>query len=360
MSRYGLRVASKIVSQLCVIGFTLTAALFAQAQQPSASSIVLPGKLVAGETATLAVLDAEGRLVPGTEVEFSGGARMTTDATGRLTFPVPHVPGVLRASLVGKAANASAVVLAQARDNTESLQILNVQRLIPLGERFTIYGAGFRGEADRNHVMLGGRPAIVLAASPVALLCLAEPKVEPGPAELTVEVAGRKAGPAPTTLFSLDISADKPQLKAGEQGHLLVRVRGTAEPVEIEVRSLSPSVVRFLGGGIERQTTEGGDQNTATFEMVGIEGGDFSVEARLVRGVQGMPDVSTARQELQAALRLAPAGWAPRVEKLIDELDKHPQDHVKVRDTLEKMMAQLPEGEFGLRLEAAWKILLNR
>jgi hypothetical protein len=73
-----------------------------------------------------------------------------------------------------------------------------------------------------------------------------------------------------------------------------------------------------------------------------------------------MMDVEGARQQLLAAVHLAPTGWGPRVEKLIEQLEKRPQDGVKVRDALEKMLAQRPEGEFGRRLEAAWKILLNR
>lgn len=350
----------EFVLHLILLAAALSPTLCAQAQQDAGRVIVLPGELVAAERATLAVLDAEGRLVPGAEVEFSGGTRLSTDATGRLTFVVPAVPGILRVKLAGQAAGASAVVVAMTKESQDKLQILDVPRLVPIGERFAIQGTGFRGEADENHVFVGGQPAIVLAASPAFLFCLTGPKTEPGPAQLAVEIAGRTAGPAPVTLVSLEISAEKAQLKAGEQGQLTVRVHGTAEPVEIEARSLSPSVVRFPGGGAERQTTVGGAQNTATFELVGIEGGDFSVVVRLVPGVQGLPDVAAARQELQAALPLAPAGWGPRVEKLVEQLDKHPQDAVKVRDALEKMLAQGPEGEFGRHLEAAWKILLNR
>src|SRR5712692_2234473 len=92
----------------------LAVAPAAVAQNTPGAAIVLPGKLVAGERATLAVLDAEGRLAPEAEVEFGGGTRLSTDATGRLTFPVPNVPGILRVSLHGQAANASATVLAPA------------------------------------------------------------------------------------------------------------------------------------------------------------------------------------------------------------------------------------------------------
>jgi hypothetical protein len=344
------------------LALLLASAFSTMAQSQQGASIVLPGKLIAGQHATLAVLDAEGRLVPSAEVEFGGGGRMTTDATGRLTFPVPSEPGILRVSLAGQRANASAAVLPQAAapGSPEPIQILDVQRMIPLGERFSIDGEGFHGVADENHVVVAGQSAIVLAASSVELICLAGPKTEPGAAQLSVEMGGHSAGPAPVTLIRLEVAGDKPRLDAGEHGHLTVRVHGSAEPVEIEARSLSPSIVRFPGGGRERQTTSGGAENSATFEMLGISGGDFSVEARLVPGVQGLPDVAAARQELRAALTLAPAGWGPRVEKLLDQLDKHPQDGVKVRDALEKMLAQRPEGDFGRHLEAAWKILLNR
>lgn len=347
---------------LIMLVVSLSLAVLSRAQQSAGPTIVLPGMLVANARATLAVLDADGRLAPGVEVEFSGGTRMSTDATGRLIFPVPSEPGILRVSLAGQAVSTSATVLAPPATPADAgaFQVTDVQRLIPLDERFSIGGSGFRGAADENHVLLGGEPAIVLAASPVALVCLAGAKTGPGPAQLVVEVGGRSSEPAPVTLVRLEISSEKAQLKAGEQGHLVVRVQGTAEPVDIEVHSLNPGVVRFLAGSVERQTTVGGAQNTATFEMVGIGGGDFSVEARLMPGVQGLPDVSAARQELQAALPLAPAGWGPRVEKLLEQLDKHPQDAFKVRDALEKMLAQRPEGEFGRRLESAWKILLNR
>lgn len=337
--------------------FTGSAAV---AQNSAGASIVLAGKLLAGGRATLAVLDAEGRLAPGVEVEFSGGRRKATDATGRLTFQVPGVLGILRVSLSGQTANASATVLEPPQENTDALQILDVRRLVTIGEQFSISGVGFSGAADENHVLVGGEPAIVLAASPVELVCLAAAKVATGPSQLSVEIGGRSAGPAPVTLVNLKISADKSELKAGEQGRLIVHILGTEEPVEIEARSLSPGVVQFVAGGVERQTSQGGARNDASFEMLGVAGGEFAVEARIVPSAQGMVDVEAARRQLLSALPLAPAGWGPRLEKLIEQLDKHPQDGVKVRDALEKMLAQRPEGDFGRRLEAAWKILLNR
>ncbi|HLE35737.1 MAG TPA: hypothetical protein VI699_01175, partial [Candidatus Acidoferrales bacterium] len=59
------------------------------AQSAPGTTIVLPPKLSAGQQTTLAVLDSSGRLASSAVVEFSGGERVTTDATGRAVFTAP-------------------------------------------------------------------------------------------------------------------------------------------------------------------------------------------------------------------------------------------------------------------------------
>ena len=76
------------------------------------TAIVLPQRVVVGQQATLAVLDAAGRLTAGAMVEFSGGERVTTDATGRATFSAPAEPGVLLARLPARGVSASTTVVA--------------------------------------------------------------------------------------------------------------------------------------------------------------------------------------------------------------------------------------------------------
>ncbi|HME12004.1 MAG TPA: hypothetical protein VKF79_04045, partial [Candidatus Acidoferrum sp.] len=65
--------------------------------------LLLPRQLVAGERATLAVLDVNGRLTPGVSVTFSNGDRLKTDTTGRALFVAPLKPGVLFGSIEGRA-----------------------------------------------------------------------------------------------------------------------------------------------------------------------------------------------------------------------------------------------------------------
>ena len=77
----------------------------ARAQSPEAAQIVLPTRLIAGQPATLAVLDKFGRLVPKTNLSLSDGTPIETDATGRAFFNAPATPGVLIARRCGASRN---------------------------------------------------------------------------------------------------------------------------------------------------------------------------------------------------------------------------------------------------------------
>jgi hypothetical protein len=330
--------------------------------QPGAA-IVLPPRLVAGQPATLAVLDAEGRLAPGVTVDFTGGAHATTDATGRAAFTAPPEPGVLIAWVAG-GGTASATVIPAPAAPAESVALDHPPKILLLADPFTLRGTGFRGEAEANRVALGGHTALVLAASPVALVVQAAPAVTPGPAQLDIHVPGRSLSSVKVTLVALEISADKPQLAPRERGALTVRVHGTGQRLELEVRNLTPEKVTLDRGNLHRAISSGGAENIAAVKLRGRREGEFSVSARVVPPASGMPDVEAARLQLLAALPQAPAAdaskWRKRVERVIRRLEKQPADYLRARDDLERMLADYPEGEFGRMLEAAWRILIGR
>src|ERR1700674_2650205 len=73
-------------------------------------TLILPPRIVAGLPATLAVLDAAGRLVPGAAVELSSGTKLKTDATGRALFTAPRGLVGLTAQIPGQNVTASAIV----------------------------------------------------------------------------------------------------------------------------------------------------------------------------------------------------------------------------------------------------------
>ena len=82
---------------LCAVSLAFPFALFTQQPPPASSAriLLLPKRIVSGETATLAVLDMNGRLTPGVAVNFSDGDHLVTNATGRALFVAPLNPGVI-------------------------------------------------------------------------------------------------------------------------------------------------------------------------------------------------------------------------------------------------------------------------
>ena len=342
-------------------------ALLGWPQSPAAAgtAIVLPHKLVAGHPATLAVLTPDGRLAAGAVVEFSGSERVITDATGRATFIAPPQHGVLLARLPdtvgsGSDVSASATVIELPANRPEGVQVDEFPHVISLHDRFTLSGSGFRGEAEANRAFLGNQPALVLAASPVGLVIAASPHAAPGSTQLLIEVDGRSPGPVPITLVAFELASEKKQLAPKEKSKLVVRVRGSEQPLELEARNLTPEVAKLAGGNVQRLTTRGGRDNTAMILIEGRRPGNFSLGFRLIPAAAGLPDTQAARQHLLAARRLAPEGWGARVDRLLQRMERNPQDALKVRNDLEKLLAENPPGEFGRLLEAAWRILLGR
>src|SRR5258708_16665025 len=69
----------------CALSVIFPFALLPQQAPPASSAriLLLPKRVVSGETATLAVLDVNGRLTPGVPVNFSNGDHLVTNATGR-------------------------------------------------------------------------------------------------------------------------------------------------------------------------------------------------------------------------------------------------------------------------------------
>jgi len=314
--------------------------------------------MLAGQPATLAVLDADGRLLPGSLVEFSGGERVTTDQTGRARFKASRDPGVLMAHIAGSRVSASGTVLAS-RELPDGIIIEHFPPVVSLHSWFVLRGSGFQGEADANRVTVGDQPALVLAASPVALIVQPSPRSPRGLTQLLVQVGGRDHGPVPITVVMLEIGSGKTRLGPGEQAELVVRVRGTAQRVELEIRNATPETVTLAGGDTQRVSTRGGPDNTATVKMVGRAGGSFFISVRLMPQPAGLPDAETLRRRLLAARQMAPANWTPRVDRLLRWLEADPRDLLRIRDELERMLAEQPPGEFGRALEAAWRLLVR-
>jgi hypothetical protein len=270
------------------------------------SVIVLPSKIVAGESATLAVLDAEGRLVPHAAVAIAGRSdKIATDDTGRAMFSAPTQAGtgVLTASLPGGGDFTATLVLPPTaapqatsegtRKEAAHAASMIFPRRIALGDHFRLAGTGFSGDANLDHIFLGNQEALVLAASSIDLEVLPDARTPLGHTQLIVQIMGLRLATEPITVVSIEITgpftgAGKPEgaaLAAREKGKVVVEVNGTSGRVNVEVRNLSPDVVRLSRANDVTIATSGGIPNVAEVPITAVKTGDYSLTARLVPDV---------------------------------------------------------------------------
>jgi len=267
----------------------------------SPDSIVLPLELVSGQTATLAVLSADGRIAAGVKLVLSNGEVVTTDESGRAHFLGPPDAGILIARILGTQMRAAADVLH--RPTAEKVEIATAPAMVALEERFTIAGIGFHGDADRNQVELGGESAFVLAASPIELVILASAKTALGSEQLTVKT-GESEVSAQTALVDVVVYPPDDGVRPGKKAELVLHVSGTTQSVGLDVRNMNPEIVAFRHGQLAHVRTRGGVDNSATIEVKGLRAGDFSYAATLEPEAESM-NVQAARDFLQAADELA-------------------------------------------------------
>jgi hypothetical protein len=273
---------------------TCTGAPALQAAGPP-HSILLPPVLVAQAPATLAVLDADGQLVPGAAVALGDGITVKTDATGRARFRAPGEAESFEARIPGTTITASAPI--GVRPAVQAIQVTEFPPMIDAQAEFTIYGIHFSGDADVNRVSLGGKAAAVLAASPAALVLLPAADTPLGAGELRVEGDVPAAKAVDVTVVEIDAINPAGPLRIGQPATLTVRVQGSTQPVDVELGNWSPAVIKMLpqtdgaaaessaasDPNVRRVRTSGGDQNEAKIEIVPLAAGKFFVRARLAQ-----------------------------------------------------------------------------
>ncbi|MGC2330498.1 MAG: hypothetical protein WA581_03525 [Candidatus Acidiferrales bacterium] len=335
---------------LAVVGLAAHSALHAQAPSTPLTTwtvtIVLPPRIVAGRPATLAALGVDGRLASGVKVEV-GGQQVTTDKTGRAFFSAPASAGYVLAKASGS--SFATLVDPPAADPSPSISVAPV---ISLHDQFSICGSALSGQADGNLVKINEQMSLVLAASPECIVVLPGPKVEAGPA--TISVATDTAQfTAKTSVVSLAFEAPNPALLPGKKGDLLVRAQGSEEKLRLVVDNETPGVLRFLPGETQQVVTSGGSPNTAAIRVQAVASGTFSFHARVI----GAPNTAIALRYLHAAEPLAPKDAQRDIQKLINRLDRHPQDSPQLAVALDEIRSVTIPGDLRTLLDAARALL---
>lgn len=260
----------------------------AQKPPPSAAGriLLLPRTIVSGDRATLAVLDANGRLTPNATVSFSNGDRLTTNATGRALFVAPLAPGVIFGTILGRDGRVPLTVVSPGDAPESVIQVDSIARIASLSDRFEIAGRGFCGDADANQITVSGNPAFVLASSPTSLVVLPPADLQPGRASVDISCAKRNGPPLEVVFVALTLEADSSPLAPGVHRQLTVRVRGSTTKVSLEARNLAPDIAELTGGNPARAASSGGAENLARFEVVGRKRGSFLISIRLLTSTQ--------------------------------------------------------------------------
>jgi hypothetical protein len=273
----------------CLAGFSgrLAPAAWAQGHEsaPPASGariLLLPRKIVSGEHATLAVLDMNGRLTPGVRITFSNGDRVTTDTTGRALFVAPLDTDKISASIDGHPGRVFVSILSPTEASSETLQVAAAPRVASLADRFELSGRAFCADADANNVTVGGVPALVLASSPMSLIVLPPDSLPAGNADIVVSCHKQVSEPFTIRFVELSLEANSSPLSPGDRRTLTVHVHGTPNKIALEARNLAPDVADLAGGNPARVSSSGGENNSAQFQLVGKQRGNFVVSIRLL------------------------------------------------------------------------------
>jgi hypothetical protein len=327
--------------------------------------IILPPKVIAGANATLAVLDYQGRLLPNIAVELSTGKKVSTDVTGRAVFTAPEAPGKLRAVTAAGKVVALAEILsaddaglpAPSESVGGGARVVSYPHVLATGDRFTLGGTGFQGEADLNHVTLNGDPCLILASSPAALVALPGALVPVGDVMLYVQVAGSAAVQFPVSVVLFEFSGPAQAMNAGSAGQLVLHARGTTQPLVLEVRNASPAVVQLTKGDVQRLKTSGGEENIAPVDVKFVAAGNYVVSARLVSTGIAAPDLASARKRLAEARKIAPGEWSARIDQVLSKLDSAPRDLPQIKAELRAMLNDKPAAPLASLLDSAWREL---
>ncbi|MGC2418569.1 MAG: hypothetical protein WA434_12550 [Candidatus Acidiferrales bacterium] len=331
---------------LAAAGLTTRSALRAQALSTPLTTwrvtMVLPPRIVAGRPATLAALGVDGKLASGVKVDVDD-QQLTTDSTGRAIFSAPASAGYVLAKASGS--SFATLVDAPAADPSPTISVAPV---ISLHDQFSICGTALSGRADGNLVKINGQLSLVLAASPECIVVLPGPKVEAGPATISV-VTDAAQFAAKTSIVALEFEAPNPALLPGKKGDLLVRVQGSDAKLRLAVDNQTPGVLRFLRGETQEAVTTGGAENMAAIRVQAVASGTFSFHARVI----GAPNAAVALRYLQAAELLAPKDSQRGIQKLINQLDRRPQNSDRVAIALDQIRSATIAGDLRTLLDAA-------
>jgi len=262
------------------------------------------------------------------------------------------------ASALQPRVRAYSLVRAHPAENSSGLAVSEYPHILVHDQPAVVIGYGFRGDAEFDGATVGGKTAMILAASPMGIVFQTAGNVTSGPVSLVLNVAGVKREPLAITVVSLEITRPTGKIVVGNKTEMLVRVAGTEQKTMLVVENRAPEVVELTDGNFHWVMSSGGVLNEATIGMRARGGGDFSVSVRVApNGDAAAADLKLARRELMAAQGLAEGEWIARTDHVLarmDQAERNPRNVAKLQQEIAKMLLNNPPADVKRHLQAAW------
>lgn len=325
------------------------------AAAPAQDRIVLPLELIAGQPATLAALKVDGHVASGIRIILSSGQILTTDESGRAHFLVPPQTGPLLARIIGSEVREAADVLPE-QSSSGALQLTEVPRVASSANLLVIAGSGFDGDADENAVAIEGKPAFVLASSPVQLILMPPPTTATGSARLLITKGKTEVAGSLTFVNIIPISSSSIQIRAGKTAALALLVEGTADPVHLEIEDLTPQIAQFAHGNKLFVRTAGGPDNSAVLWLKGLAPGRFAYSVAL-RDILTGAGVQVASDFLRAANVIAGPDQRRKIESILTQLERKHSNLKTLRAELQNIAESTGPSDFQTLVYAAERSL---
>ena len=162
-------------------------------------------------------------------------------------------------------------------------------------------------EETWNSIRLDGQPATVISASRHALRVALPDSLTPGMHEITGDSAQGFSSRDKTSVLALRLngSIDSNALLRGQSTMMRLGIAGTAEPMKLVVKNLSPGVVSIPGGNYQEIETAGGASNGAERRVDATGRGNFQIQYSL-EGARCPCEGDTGQERLSSASRPTP------------------------------------------------------
>lgn len=248
------------------------------APNPDGWQIVMTGTVVAGEEATASVLDSEGSMLTGVVLELPNGEKVTTNDKGHATFRVLSGLESIALTIAGTKIMKSAWAWQPENMRPWMPAPFTPKPIIP-GQATAIATPATSGVPE---VLVDARPTNVLASSPTSTIADMPYGLTPGAHAVTVRDQGKTVDIQVVEAVWLRVEAPK-TLVRGEKSSYTVEVVGTEQPVSIQVRNDSPTVVKLMdASSAGLLTTSGGTANQAKIDFQAIGAGTIRLPLNLL------------------------------------------------------------------------------